>query len=420
LFINQEGDFILVRLRGFTKLVSVEEALDLFLNKISFKKKVENSFLNFAYNQILAEDIVAKDLPRFDRSAVDGYALKAEETVGATQFSPKIFEISVKKIVKKKEARQIWTGNSIPEGANTVVMLEHTNKINGKIEVTTQLTPFKNISKRGEDFRRGEIAIKKGVLLRPHHIGLIAAFGIEKIKVFKKLRVGILATGSELRNVGEKLEGEKIFEANIPILSSLCKEINAEPIDLGIAKDDLTEIVERIKTGLTKSDLIITTGGTSVGLFDYVPEAVNKIEEKSVIVHGVAIRPGMPTALAILKNKPIIILPGNPVAAIIGFEVFVIPLINRMLGIKNLLNRPILQAEITKNINTPLGRRAFVRLHIIKHKEKYLAYPISTHGSGIFSTMTKANGYIITNENQEGIEKGTLINVNMFDGVGEE
>jgi molybdenum cofactor synthesis domain-containing protein len=332
----------LVRLRGFQKLTSIEEALQLLFKNL----KIENLKtvvvpLHDALNRVLAEDIVAKEnLPRFDRSAVDGYAVKAEDTVEASQFKPKTLRITDEDEIGNGQAKQVWTGTPIPKGANAVVMLENTKRVNAEIEVWTSVTPGENISKKGEDVSKGEVALKGGTRLKPHHLGLLAALGNVEVKVFEKPKIAILATGNELVEIGEKPKKDQIFEVNRLVLSGLCHELGAEPIDLGIAKDDADEIFDKIRMGLEKADTVITTGGTSVGASDLVPEAVNKIGKPGVIVHGVAMRPAMPTALAIANGKPIIILSGNPVAAMIGFEVFVRPLICKMLRLKREEHRP--------------------------------------------------------------------------------
>ena len=380
--------------------------------------KVETVPLHLALNRVLAEDIIAEeDLPRFDRSAVDGYAVKAEDTVGASQFKPKILQSSAKTKITYGQAKEVWTGNPLPEGANAIVMLENIKKSEGKIEIWAQLTPRENVSKRGEDVRKGETAVKTGTRLKPQHLGLIAALGNAEVKIFKKPKIAILVTGNELVPIGNTLQKGQIFNSNSVTLSALCREIGAEPVDLGIAKDNTEEILEKLKIGLEKTDEIITTGGTSVGVSDLVPEDVNKLGKPGVIVHGIAMRPAMPTALAVVGGKPIIILSGNPVAAMIAFEAFARPLICRMLGLEREESRPIINAKMTKKVSTALGRKTFVRVHVLQRKGEFYAEPISSRGSGIISTMTKANGYVVAPENREGLVEGELVSVHLFDGV---
>lgn len=408
----------MVRFRGFQKLTPLDEALKLFLEAAKIKKpKTTVVPLDSALNRVLAEDIIApNDAPRFDRSAVDGYAVKAEDTFEASQFKPKILKITLSDEIREKQAKPVWTGNPVPKGANAIIMLENTKKINGEIEVWMPVTPGENISRRGEDVKKGETALKAGILLKPQHLGLLAALGVSQVRVFEKPKVAILATGDELADFGSNLSEGKVFETNRLTLSALCRELGAEPIDLGIAKDDASEILEKIKTGLEKADIIITTGGTSVGVSDLVPETVNKIGKPGVIVHGIAMRPAMPTALAVIDDKPIIILSGNPVAAMIGFEVFAKPLILRILGVKGKIGCMV-KAKMTKKVATALGRKTFVRVRVFQSGEEILAEPISAKGSGLISTMTRANGYIIVPENREGLKESEPVLVHLFSGL---
>lgn len=411
----------LARLKGFQKLTSIDEAKKTFFSKLHVDKpKTAKIQLSKAFNRVLAENVIAdEDLPRFDRSAVDGYAINAQETVGITMFKPKVFSITSKKEIGSGEVKQVWTGNAIPRGANAVVMIENTKRIDDKVEIGVSVTPGENVSRKGDDIQKGEIAVKAGTRLKPQHLGLIAAMGKSEVNVFEKPKIAILATGNELVEINTKPREDQIFEVNRIVISALCRELEAEPIDLGIAKDDANEIAEKIMKGLENADLVITTGGTSVGLPDLVPEVVNKLGEPGVIVHGIAMRPAMPTALAIVNKKPIVILSGNPVAAMIGFEVFARPVINMLMGLKSEEQRPTVKAKITKRVATTLGRKNFVRVRVFKSEDEYFAEPISTKGSSIISTMTWANGYVIAPENVEGLDEGETVLVYLFDALGE-
>jgi molybdopterin molybdotransferase len=391
----------------------------MFFNTLQIKKlKAVVVPLHSALNRVLAEDIIAREnLPRFDRSAVDGYAVRAEDTFEASQFKPKTLRITEEDGVGNKQAKQVWTGNPIPKGANAVVMLENTKPINGEVEVWVSITPGENISKKSEDVRKGEVAAKVGTRLKPQHLGLIAALGIAEVKVVERPKIAILATGNELVEIGGKPGEDQIFEVNRLILSALCRELDAEPVDLGIVKDDENEILGKLKIGFEMADVVMTSGGTSVGVSDLVPEAVNKIGKPGVIVHGVAMRPAMPSALAIVDGKPMIILSGNPVAAMIGFEVFARPLICRMLGLEKEERRLTVKAKITRRVSTVLGRKTFVRVRVLQRFGEFFAEPISARGSGIISTMTKANGYVVAPENREGLEEGEAVSVYLFDNV---
>ncbi len=410
---------IVVRLKGFQKLTSTDEALRIWLNVLQVKRGREVTVpLNEALNRVSAENIITKeDLPRFDKSAVDGYALRAEDTTGASQFKPVIFQITEVEEVDSKQARQIWTGNPIPKGANAVVMIENTKRSDGKLEVWVQLAPGGNVSKKGEDVKKGENAVKAGTRLKPYHLALLAAMGNGEVIVVEKPRIAILATGNELAEAGSKLSGSQIFESNKVMLSAMCRELDAEPVDLGIAKDDVDEIAEKLRIGLRSCDAVITTGGTSVGGVDLVPDAVNKVGKPGVVVHGMALRPAMPTALAVLEGNPVMILSGNPVAAIVGFEMFARPLICKMLGMNKEEPRPVVKAVMARKAATALGRKTFVRVRVLRKSGEFLAEPVSARGSGAISTMTRGNGFVIVPENREGVTEGERVTVHLFGNV---
>lgn len=408
----------MARLKGFQELTPVSEALDKFFEILKPKRlntvlvPVEN-----ALGRVTAKEIIAQtNLPPFNRSAVDGYTLKAKDTIEASQFQPKTLRLVEREVVEEGEAKEIWTGNALPKGADAVAMLEHTKKTDGGIEVIVSLTPSANVSKKGEDVEKGEVVMGAGVRLTPYDLGLLAALGIEKVEVVRKPKAAILATGNELIALGDKLKPNQIVEVNSIILSSMCAELGVEAFSLGTTKDDENEIREKISEGLAKADMVITTGGTSVGVHDLVPKIIEQIERHSVVVHGIAMRPSMPTALAAVHRKPVIVLSGNPVAAAIGFEVFARPLIQRLLGTKNDA-RVKLKAKLTRRAAGVLGRRVFLRVKVVEKDGEFLAEPIRVKGSGIITTMTKANGYVIIREDREGLRKDEVVTAHLFGTV---
>lgn len=406
----------MVKLKGFQKLTSVDEALKKWFNVLKITKpEAKLILLDKALNRVLAEDIIAEEnLPRFDRSAVDGYALTAEATLGASQFKPIFFKLVESDVISPNQVKQVWTGNPLPKGANAIVMIENTRKDNDTIKVEVQLAPGDNVVKKGEDVKKDERIITAGTRLNPYHLGLLAAFGKSQVSVTKKPRVAVLATGNELAPVDGKPAVNQIYESNRTLISAMCLELDAEPIDLGIAKDDLNEITQEIKKGLAETDAVITTGGTSVGGLDLVPDAVNKFGKPGIIVHGIAMRPGMPTALAVLGGKPVMVLSGNPVAAIIGFEVFARPLICRLLGMKQEQQRAIARALMTRRVSSALGRKTFVRVKVFEKNGEIFAEPVSARGSGAISTMTRGNGFVVVPEDREGVAENELVTVRLF------
>lgn len=240
---------------------------------------------------------------------------------------------------------------------------------------------------------------------------------MKELRVFEKPKIAVLATGNELAESGMKLQKNQIFDSNRLSLTALCVELGAETVDLGIAKDELKQISEKLRMGIEESDAIVTSGGTSVGAPDLVPDAINSLGKPGVIVHGVAMRPGMPTALAVVSGKPILVLPGNPAAAMLSFEVFGRPLVSKLLGLEREESRPVLKARMTKRITVTLGRKNIVRVRVFQQNGEFLAKPVSGRGSGLISTMTESNGYVVTPENVEGIEEGEIVPVHLFDNL---
>ena len=409
----------MVRLKGFQKLTSTETALQTWLKTLQIQPQTTTIPLKDALNRVIAEDVTAKEnLPRFDKSAMDGYALKAEDTTGANQFKPVTLQLTDSDVVNSKQAKQIWTGQPIPKGANAVMPLENTQQHNnGQLKIYAQAALNDNISKKGEDIKKGETAAKAGTRLTPCHLGLLTAIGNTTVKVTEKPKIAIIATGNELVEAGTQPAENQINEANKITISAMTRQLDAEPIDLGITKDDTAAITEKIRTALAKADAVITTGGTSVGGLDLVPDAVNKAGKLGVIIHGVALRPAMPTALAAINGKPVIILSGNPVAAVIGFEVFARPLICKMLSMPQTEPRPTVQAVITRRTASALGRKTFIRVKVTQTNNEYHAEPVSARGSGTITTMTHANGFVIVPENREGIPQGETVTVHLFSNV---
>ena len=412
---------MLARLKGFKKLTSINEALSRFLDRLQPRKLATVQIsLKEALGRVTAKNINAiRDLPPYHRSAVDGYALRAIDTVGASPYQPKDLRLVNKELGGERELREIWTGNPLPKGADSVVMLEHTERIDNRIRILVSLTPGANVSRKGEDVKRGDVVVKAGLRLRPHHLGLLAALENREVKVVRKPKVALLATGSELAPLGAPLKPNQIVEVNSIILSELCSELGAESFSLGIARDDEDEIRVRICEGLAKADLIITTGGTSVGVHDLVPRVIEQIEPHALVAHGIAMRPGMPTALAVVQRKPVLVLSGNPVAASVGFEVFARPTILGFLGIKE-EGRARLKAKLTRRVAGVLGRRVILRVRVVEKDGVFLAEPIRIKGSSIITTMTKANGYVIIPEDREGLRENEVVMVHLFGTVREE
>jgi len=411
----------LARLKGFEKLTNVHDAQTTFLRALKPNRLAPEAVtIENALRRVAARNIVApSDLPQFDRSAVDGYAVKAEDTFEASQIRPKTLRLMRKGSLGKAQAKQVWTGNPLSKGANAVIMLEHTRTIKNGIEIIAPVTPSENVSRKGEDIKKGEVAVYSGTWLQAHHLGLLAALRITKVSVIRKPRIAIVSTGNELVEIGEEPTPNQIINSNRFVIAGLCRELAAEPMYLGIARDDEKDIRTKIVEGLKKADIVITTGGTSVGIADLVPIVVAKLGKPGIVVHGVSMRPGMPTALGVLKGKPIFVLSGYPVAATIGFEVFARPTILKLLGAEN-ESRPVVRARLTRRVVGALGRRVYLRIKVIERKGEFHAMPILAKGSGLLSSLTKANGYVVIPEDREGMEEGESVAVHLFSSIARE
>jgi len=411
-----------VRLQGFQTLTNVDEALKKWLSVWQVKKPPQVVLpLSDVCGRVLAEDIVAlDDLPCFDRSAMDGYAVRYEDSIGASQSCPvKLTVVPIGDVVVG-QAKQVWTGSPLPKGADAVVMLENTICNGSTLTISSPLTPGVNVIRCGEDVKKGQLLAKEGTRITPYVVGLVAALGYSSLNVYKKPLIAILATGNEVVAVGTQIGAHQVFNSNTFVLSAMCQELGAEVINFGIAKDTIEIIAEKICQALQIADALITTGGTSVGGLDLVPDAVNRVGKPGVVVHGLALRPAMPTGVAVLNDKPVMILSGNPVASIIGFEVFGRPAVCRLLGLNKTEQRLTIKAVLTRKVSGVLGRKTYARVLVKLKMGELLVEPISAKGPSSISTMTKSNGYVVIPEDREGIKEGETVVVQMFDNIAKE
>jgi molybdopterin molybdotransferase len=292
-------------------------------------------------------------------------------------------------------------------------MIENTKRLEtGDVEIYASVAPWENVARVGEDVRQGTVVLERGRKIRPPDLGLLVALGRRIVRVVRKPRVGVLSTGNELSDSSRGATG-KIADVNRPVLMAMVEECGGNPVDLGIAKDDAAQISRGLKRGLRSTDLVLVTAGTSVGKGDLVPDLINTLGKPGMLVHGIAMRPSLPTGLAVVDGKPIISLPGFPVSAVFAFSTFVQPLILRMLG-----TEPDPQARVrargTKRIVGVPGFRTFVRVRVREENGKLLAEPLRQPGSGVLTTLTCANGIVIVPENIEGFDEGTEVEVQLF------
>jgi molybdopterin molybdotransferase len=410
----------MVRLRGFVTLTKVEEARRRFFENIRIAEKQHEMISAFdALGRYAAAEIKAmEDVPAFDRSAMDGYALHSADTTGASTISPVTLRLTDGDPLEKGYAKRVWTGSPVPKDADSVVMLEHAKERDGEVLIMMQAFPSMNVSHRGEDWKKGETIAGKGSRLRPQDIGAIVSAGHITVEVFKKPRVGILSTGDELVEYGRRTGLGQVVDSNKIVLGHMVREVGGEPLNLGIARDQVEEIAARLRVGLETCDLILTTGGTSTGHSDLVVDACKQLGDPGVVVHGVALRPGRPTGLVSIHGKPIITLPGNPAACMIGFEFFARPLIQRMLCTRE--DRPTVKARLTRVIPSTLGQRTVARVRVFERAGQVFAEPIVTSGASLLKPMVRANGYVEIAEDLEGLEEGEEVQVRLWSGVETE
>ncbi|MEM4478446.1 MAG: molybdopterin molybdotransferase MoeA [Candidatus Methanomethylicaceae archaeon] len=404
----------------FKELKKLEEAQKILMEKFSEKNfDNEKVLLQNAIGRLLAEDVIAKiDVPAFDRAAVDGFALKAHETFSASPYNPAIFKLkgiidagSEIKEIYDGECYEISTGAPIPRGADAVVMIEDCEVEGEIVKVKKPVAKFANISLKGEDIKKGEVVLEKGKLLKPWHIGVLASIGEKEVLVKKRPKIGIFSTGNELINYYEEIKIGKTIDSTRPMIIELLKDLGCEVIDRGIIRDDYNEILNELKILSKNSDMIITIGGTSVGKRDLLPKIIE--ENFSILFHGLAIKPGKPTSAGIIEDKLIIMLPGYPVAALIGFESLVIPLLYKWTG-KEIIEKKKIKAILSRRVPTTPGIRHFLRVKIRKVDDKFLADPIAITGSGLLSSIAKADGIVVIEENCEGLEEGEEVEVEMI------
>jgi len=404
------------------KLVSVETALEKFLLSVNFKPKIEIIPLQNASSRVLAKDVINKiEIPSFNKASMDGFAIKSIDTK-KTRKNPTFLKIigkifagdEKKKSIQIGEAIAIATGSPLPDGADAVIMIEDVIINNDKIKITKKVKKQSNVALRGEEVRKNQLILKKGTWLTPQDIGLIASIGLNQISVFKQPSVGILATGNELAKPGTNLKKGEIFESNRIVIAELVKQMGGKIQDLGICKDDKKVIETRVKKGL-QSDLLVITGGSSVGERDFVPKILNDLGKPGIIVKGVSMKPGSPVILAMIRKTPIIVCPGFPVSSFFAFFLFGNSLLKQMLFTKG-PPIPEIHARMEIAVKTQQNVTNFVRVKIQKIKDTYFASPISTADSRLLITLTDSDGVIIV-KNRKELQKGELVKVITFRNI---
>jgi molybdopterin molybdotransferase len=421
-------------------MISVEEALDKVLNYVEVLEPERKPILD-CLGQVLAEDVYSTiDIPPLDNSAMDGFAVRAEDTRGVSESSPRhlavVGEVAAGSMPTKEvgpgTAIRIMTGAPLPEGADAVIKFEDTDEVNRKssrkdlsqIGILCQAKKGLNIRRRGEDIARGNLVLQEGTVLRPQEIGVLASLGLSTALVIRRPIAAILATGDELIGVDQPLAPGKIHDSNTYTIAAEVSRYGGIPRILGIGRDSVESLTEKIDAGLD-ADMLITSGGVSKGDYDIVKEVL--AEHGEIGFWTVCMKPGKPIAFGVIKKAkgrkkrkvPHLGLPGNPVSSMITFEQFARPAILKMMG-RKILAKPSVWAVTETDIANSDGRRVFARVMVTRRGGQYHASIAGPQGSGILTSMTRANGLAVIPESSKGVQAGDMVEVQMLDWEEEQ
>lgn len=402
-------------MKTFRLLVSLEEALQLIYERVRQVEEAEEVDLDDAAGRVSAEDVKAPfDVPCFDRSAMDGYCVRAEDVYGASQFNPVRLRVvdtigvdeEPKRPVGAGECVQVATGSIIPEGGDAVVMHEHAERIGEEALVYRPVYPGENISKKGSDIPFGKEVVKKGDYLNASKIGVLAALGSGRVKVYEKPRVRIIPTGSELARVGESKSVMQIYDINSHTLAAVVRENGGIPVLHEIVPDEENEIEKALEKSVENS-LIVITGGSSVGTRDVIYDVLNR--RGDVLFHGVQVKPGKPTVGAVFKGRVVLAMPGHPTSCLSNAYLLLRPVLRRVARLPEAGLRTV-KARLTRRVVSTLGRRFFLTVRLRNGE----AEPVFKESSAITS-MAEADGYVVIPENADTVEKGDWVEVHLFE-----
>lgn len=409
----------------FRKLLSLSEAKRKIAEAFSPKPLgIDKIPLLKAVGRVLAEDVVSPvNVPPFHRSTMDGFAVKAEDTFGAEEDKPvtlkRVGRVNVGELsslaVERGSAVEIMTGAPLPTNADAVVMVENTAKKNGEIFVYKPVVKDENVMTMGSDIQKEETVLKHGIVLSSREVGVLAALGFAEVRVFKRPKVAIVSTGAEIVEPGTPLPSGKIYDINSYTLSAGVSESGGDPVVFGIVQDDDEKLLkETLKKAMESADLVITSGGVSVGPKDIVPKMVDELGKPGLVVHGVAVKPGKPVAVAIVNKKAIFSLPGHPTSSLLMFHLIVRPTLLKLAGKKQKPHKTV-RAITAEKLFSARGRRTFITVTLSPdNTDGWLASPVPTGQSGAITTLAKADGYVELKETQQFVESGKEVTVFLF------
>ena len=384
---------------------------------------IEKIPLDTALGRVLAADVISPvDVPSFDRSNVDGFAVVAEDTFGASEEVPRSVRLVDEEIhtgvvpatvIQPGKGVLIATGGMVPRGADAVVMVEHAETRDSELRIARAVTAGSGISFAGTDITAGETVLRQGTLLTSRDTGVLAAIGVAKVNVWRKPIVAILSTGDEIIAPGDPMQPAKVYDSNAQVLADAVQELGGEPLRLGITHDDVAALRERLRHALGVADVVLLSGGTSKGAGDVSYRVVAELNDPGIVAHGVALKPGKPICLAVAQRRAVVVLPGFPTSAIFTFHEFVAPVI-RLLGGRGSEERTVVPARLAVKVNSEIGRTEYLLVGLVETPNEGLAaYPMG-QGSGSVTTFSRADGFATIGRHVEIVEAGTTINVQLL------
>jgi len=380
--------------------------------------------IEVSIGRTLAEDIRSPvDLPGFDRAIMDGFAVRAQDTFGASSGSPMYLKLAGEVKVGEEaslklspgEAIRVSTGSMMPSGADAVVMVEYTDLLDDKtLEVVRSVAPGDYVVRRDEDFCRDEVMLHSGHVMRPQDVGALAGAGILSVKVSRQPRVAIISSGDEIIPPGDVPQIGQIRDINSYSLSCLTQRAGGIPIRMGIVRDDYESLRASLAAGMEKADIALISGGSSVGARDVTLDVIRSFDRAEILVHGISIRPGKPTIIAVVGDKYLFGLPGNPISVMVAFDLLVGFLMRLLSGVKQPAWEPrYIRAKLSRNIASAPGREDYICVRLTQSGSDMLAEPVLGK-SALISMMVKADGLIKIPLDTEGLEEGTEVEVAIF------
>jgi putative molybdopterin biosynthesis protein len=413
----------------FLHVLDRDEAERRFRTAIDLTPRgVETVALDAALGRVLAADVISPvDVPSFDRSNVDGFAVVAEDTFGASEEAPRTVLLGdeaihtgviPKTVIRPGTAVEIATGGMVPRGADAVVMVEYAESNGRELRIARATTPGSGVTFAGTDITSGETVLRRGQLLTSRDTGVLAAIGVAAVDVWRKPLVAILSTGDEIIAPGEPMEPGKVYDSNAQVLADAVRELGCEPKRLGITHDDMDALRARLQNALETCDVVMLSGGTSKGTGDLSYRVVAELRDPGIVAHGVALKPGKPICLAATGGRPVVVLPGFPTSAIFTFHEFVAPVL-RLLAGRGAQEKTIVPARLAVKVNSEIGRTEYLLVGLVETAAEdgtgtmLAAYPMG-QGSGSVTTFSRADGFATIGRHQEIVQAGAVVDVQLL------